>query len=508
MCTTVSEASDQEGLEVIRVSQWAEIRQMHLVDGVPKKEIARRFGLDVKTVRRALEQGSAPLVRKSPPRERRLDPCRGKMIELLRDEPKISAKRIGRLLGPGAAGIGERTIRKYVESLRRELFPAEAYVHRTQRPGETMEADFLDTLVRVGGVFHRAKVLNVTLPASNSYFAKAYPVERLECLLDGLGASFAYFGGLPRRVVLDNTSLAVKKVLPGTEREETRAFHAWRGAFPLAADFCAPAKGNEKGSVERGNEYVRGLFFRPIPEAATWDELNARLLVELEQDLDCRKLSDGRTARQALIAEREHLRPLPPRLPECCRIVSCVADKYGIVRVDRSQYSVPSELAQHPLLAKIFWDRIALVERDRQVATHSRSFTDGTYVLDARHILRLLEKKHRAIGESTAIQQMQLPPTLHELRMELRGKVRKPDREWVRVLRLLEEYSMDELERAVSTALERESPSLETIRMLLRQQSQTMPVLVPAQVANESLAAIEVLPAALDAYDELVGGAS
>ena len=28
---------------MIRVSQWAEIRQMHLVDGVPKKEIARRL---------------------------------------------------------------------------------------------------------------------------------------------------------------------------------------------------------------------------------------------------------------------------------------------------------------------------------------------------------------------------------------------------------------------------------------------------------------------------------
>ncbi len=41
---------------MIRVSQWAEIRHMFFIDKLSKKEIARRFGLDVKTVRRALER--------------------------------------------------------------------------------------------------------------------------------------------------------------------------------------------------------------------------------------------------------------------------------------------------------------------------------------------------------------------------------------------------------------------------------------------------------------------
>ena len=42
------------------MSQWAEIRQMHVVDGVPKKQIAERLGLDIKTVRRAVAQATAP----------------------------------------------------------------------------------------------------------------------------------------------------------------------------------------------------------------------------------------------------------------------------------------------------------------------------------------------------------------------------------------------------------------------------------------------------------------
>ncbi len=49
------------------MSQWAEIRHLHLVERVPKKEIARRLKLDVKTVRRAVERPT-PAARVSPPR--------------------------------------------------------------------------------------------------------------------------------------------------------------------------------------------------------------------------------------------------------------------------------------------------------------------------------------------------------------------------------------------------------------------------------------------------------
>ena len=39
-----------------------------------------------------------------------------------------------------------------------------------------------------------------TLPYSNVYFAKAYPFERLESLLDGIQTAFAYLGGVTDRV--------------------------------------------------------------------------------------------------------------------------------------------------------------------------------------------------------------------------------------------------------------------------------------------------------------------
>ena len=306
------------------MSQWAEIRHLHLVEGVPKKEIARRLQLDVKTVRRAVDQPTPP-ERVSPPRVSSLDPWREQITQWLRDDPKLTAKRIRRLLLPLAGAVSSRTVRRYVAALRRRVTSKEAFVHRSVAPGTTMEVDFGEAWVDIAGTPRKVKYLVATLPYSNAYFAKAYPVERLESLLDGIESAFAYFGGVADRVVLDNTSLAVKEILAGRDRVLTEAFEAFRGAYPFRAEFCAPAKGWEKGSVEGGVKYVRGLVFRPRLAVDSWAALNATLLAELEADLPTRHLDDGRSAEEALALERQHMRAMPKHLPATCRVVARVA---------------------------------------------------------------------------------------------------------------------------------------------------------------------------------------
>lgn len=486
------------------MSQWAEIRHMYLVDGIPKKEIARRFGLNVKTVRRALQREEAPLRRHSPPRGRRLDPFRDQIEAWLRDEPRITAKRVATLLGPRLhPPLSIRAVRKYVAAVRARLHPREAYVHRTQKLGDVVEFDFGDAWVVVGGFPVRVKFLVATLPASNVYFAKVYWVERLECLLDGIVAAFRWFGGVPRRMVLDNTSLAVKQVLGGPDRIECQTFHAFRGAFPIHADYCAPRKAWEKGSVERGVGYVRANCLRPMPRVASLSALNAQVLAELERDLEPRRLPDGRPVRSAFAAERRQLRPLPVHLPDTCRVLSAVANKYGHVRVDRVGYSMPIEYAYRPVLVKLFHDRVVLVVDGTAVAEHRRGFQPGTNVLNPLHVLPLLEKKHRAVPEATALQQWRLPGVFYELRRALHRLTRKPDQEWVSVLRLVETHPLAAVEAAVRDALRRRSPRLETIRLLLRPEQGKPRHYDPAPVTRADLAEITVRPPTLGAYDAL-----
>ena len=179
-------------------------------------------------------------------------------------------------------------MRWYVARLKAVAAPKEVYVHRSPRPGVTLEVDFGDAWAEVAGVLRKVTYAVATLPYSNVYFTKAYPIERLESLLDGIQASFAYLGGVTDRVVLDNTTIAGTEVLTGRDRVQTDAFQAFRCAYPLAAAYCAPAKGCVKGSVETGVTYVRNLVFRPWPTVASWAALNALIITELEADMATR----------------------------------------------------------------------------------------------------------------------------------------------------------------------------------------------------------------------------
>ena len=117
-----------------------------------------------------------------------------------------------------AGPVSARTVRRYVAALRGAATTKEAFVHRSVLPGATMAVDFGEAWVDIAGVPCKVKYLVATLPYSNAYFAKAYAVERLESLLDGIESALRYFQGVVNRAILDNTSLAAKAVLSGRDR--------------------------------------------------------------------------------------------------------------------------------------------------------------------------------------------------------------------------------------------------------------------------------------------------
>ena len=238
---------------------------------------------------------------------------------------------------------------------------------------------------------------------------------------------------------------------------------------------------------------MRNLVFRPRLAVESWAALNALLITELEADLPARHLDDGRPVQDAWRLERQHLRALPVHRPATCRIVARVADKFGHVRVDHITYSVPIRHAYRPVWVKLYHDRVAVAVGAEVVAQHPRAFRRGAKVLDARHVLPLLERKHRAVPEATALRSWRLAPLWQQVRAALATHTRKPDQEWVRMLRLMETHpaavvERAAVERAVAVALERHSPRLETVRLILRQQQAGSPAVLPSSsVGEESL---------------------
>ena len=250
-------------------------------------------------------------------------------------------------------------------------------------------------------------------------------------------------------------------------------------------------------------KYVRNNVFRPMPSIDSFEQLNELMVQELQADLDNRRLADGRTVREAWQAERQHLRPLPPHPPPSCRTLARVVDKFGHVRVDGAHYSVPIRHAYRAAWVKLYHDRVEVAVADEVVAKHARSFRQGAKVLEPLHVLPLLERKHRAVGEATALRGWKLPEAFGELRRKLHQCTRKPDREWVKVLRLLEEHEQSEVEEAVQDALRSGSPRYETVRLLRRRAQRAGKAQVRSVPVRAELAAMRVPEPELEAYDVL-----
>ena len=109
--------------------------------GVRKKEITGRLDVDLKSVRRT-SGGSTARVRVSPPRPSTLDAWRERIRQRLREEPRLTAKRIRRLgvpvaaSGPAARGAPLLAGQRVAGTTKEGLCPGSAL------PGATMQVDF------------------------------------------------------------------------------------------------------------------------------------------------------------------------------------------------------------------------------------------------------------------------------------------------------------------------------------------------------------------------------
>src|SRR5690606_7155656 len=145
--------------------------------------------------------------------------------------------------------------------------------------------------------------------------------------------AFAWLGGVPEKVVYDNLSPVVRKILQGhEERELSERFIALRSHYVFDSVFANPAAAHEKGGVENHIGYIRRNVLTPVPKVASMDELNGLLLGRCEQD---RQRRLGRWDE-----ERKALRPIPPGTFKPCVIQYLPVNKLSWVTYERNCYSV------------------------------------------------------------------------------------------------------------------------------------------------------------------------
>ena len=174
-----------------------------------------------------------------------------------------TAKRIFERLRDEHSYTGGYTIVKDYVRLRK-LSQREMFVPLEHPPGDA-QADFGEAMVVIGGVERKAHYLAMDLPQSDDCFVMAFPAETTEAFLEGHNHAFAYFGGVPRTILYDNTKLAVARILGDGTRMKTRAFTELQSHYLFAEKFGRPGKGNDKGKVEGLVGYARRNFMVPLP---------------------------------------------------------------------------------------------------------------------------------------------------------------------------------------------------------------------------------------------------
>ena len=452
---------------------YARVRRAVQVDGMSVRRAAREFGLSRKTIRKMLAFSAPPgYQRKKPVSRPKLGPWLGVVDQILEDDesrPKKqrhTARRIYDRLKEEHAFTGGYTIVKdYVRDAR--LRHKEVFVPLAHPPGDA-QADFGEALVVIGGVEQKGHFLCVDLPHSDDSFVVMFPAENTEAFCEGHNQAFAYLGGVPRTMLYDNTAIAVKEITGDGERKPTEEFSRLKSHCLFAVKFGRPGKGNDKGNVEGLVGYARRNFMVPVPQAASWEELNTRLAEQCRQRRERKVWGHAETIGERFKRDHEKLLPLPAAPYEACEKRPARASSQALVRYETNDYSVPVAYGHQRVLVKAFvWD-IVIACGSEVIARHRRSYGREEMIFDPLHYLALLEQKTRALDQAAPLEGWELPAEFAELRRQMEARLGKRGRrEYVQVLRLLETFPMGEVSAAIRQALSLRAISFDAVKHLV-----------------------------------------
>jgi transposase len=455
------------------VEIYGRVRRAVRVEGRSQRAVAREFGLSRETVRKMLQYAVPPGYQRQQPIKRpKLGPWLGVIDAILNDDkqrpPKQrhTSKRIFERLKEEHGFTGGYTIVKdYVRTA--TLRGQEMFVPLVHPAGEA-QVDFGEALVVIAGVEQKAHYLVMDLPQSDDCFVAAFPAETTEAFLEGHVRAFAYFGGVPTRILYDNTKIAVAKISGGEERQRTRSFSELQSYYLFADKFGRPAKGNDKGKVEGLVGYARRNFMVPIPRVPSWEELNAHLEQQCRKRRERRLRGHSETIEERFERDRAALLLLPAAPYEACEKISARISSLSLVRYRSNDYSVPTQYGHRQVWVKGYVHEVVIASGSEVIARHERSYEREVVVFDPLHYLALLEQKTRALDQAAPLAGWQLPESFVQLRRLLEARLRKHgSREYVQVLRLLETFNIVEVTLAIEDALQLGTISFDAVRHLL-----------------------------------------
>ncbi len=297
--------------------------------------------------------------------------------------------------------IGYTTVNNYVKTQKKAK---EAYIKQIYPLGETLEYDWGEVKLEIAGVAKRFQMALMTTAAGSCHFAMLYHNQKMESFLDSHIKGLNYFGGVFKEIVYDNMKVAVGRFVSKGKNEPTEDLFKLSMYYGFDYRFCNARRGNEKGHVERGIEFVRRKAFAKKYKFNTFEEANTHLLKVLE-DLNRRQRHwlDNKSPWDILTQEQQHMISLKPDYV-IAKKLECRVDKYSTITVEQNRYSVPEYLVGKFVEVIVYSNKLKVNYKHESVAHHNRSFGHFDWTMDINHYLNTIKKKPGSLKNSAAIQ--------------------------------------------------------------------------------------------------------
>jgi len=315
--------------------------------GLSHRAIARVLGISRNTVKVLVaahvttrESEHKALDQRPPraPRASKVDAYQGRIQELLRQYPDITAQRVFETLTQEGFSGGYTAIKKYVRRRRPSPHPEPSLVTPEYGPGEMAENDWSPyTITFADGHKEEVQAFSYVLIYSRRKFIDLYRQANVHALMDGHVRAFSRFAGCASTCTYDSQKAVVLR---------------WEGQQPIynprflafAAHYEFRPRGvrgepNAKPRVERGFWEVERSFLNGR-SFIDFEDMRSQLAHWLDTIVDQRRRY-GKTPLERFDQEREHLVPLPRHPYDTARVVYRVCSIDGFVAWEGNAYAIP-----------------------------------------------------------------------------------------------------------------------------------------------------------------------
>lgn len=492
---------------MIGPEKLAEIRRLYYAEHWKFGTIATELDISWDTVRQNLTKDSS-----GPGRVLRgclTDPYMEFIRGVLERYPNLRATRIFEMLKERGFAGKVRTVRRVVARLRPAARPA--FLRLSFLPGEQAQVDWAHFgKVRVGRAERRLSCFVMVLSYSRALYLEFTFDQSLASFLSAHKRAFESLG-VARTLLYDNLRSAVL-LRRGDAIHFNPGLLEFSSHYHFQPRFCAVARGNEKGRVERAIQYIRHSFFagRPFTNLLDFNR-KAREWRDTVAHQRPWQGDDGLTVEKAWQQERAHLLPLPQQPPSTDQVLTVHSQKTPYIRFDLNDYSIPPDAVGRDLTLAASGTTVRLLLGTAEIACHERSWDRHAQVENPRHVEALLKQRKKASGLSRLHALLSSVPSAEAFLQAAVARGESDRTQADKLLRLAGDYGSDLLEHALAETLLRNTPTVSSVvfvlQKLLRQTKKNppLPVNIPSR---PELAGLALAPRDAGSYDALHSGRS